>query len=42
MKYGSYAFDTIVVLWKTCKMNPKEPSIINAKRILTIPSFIKK
>jgi hypothetical protein len=35
-------FKAVKLLWKTCKKNPKEPSIINAKRILTTPSFIKK
>jgi hypothetical protein len=35
-------FKAVKLLWKTCKKNPKEPSIVNAKRILTIPSFIKK
>jgi hypothetical protein len=35
-------FKAVKLLWKTCKKNPKEPSIVNAKRILTTPSFIKK
>jgi hypothetical protein len=35
-------FKAVKLLWKTCNKNPKEPSIINAKRILTTPSFIKK
>ena len=35
-------FEAVKLLWKKCKKNPREPSILNSKQFLTNPNFFIK